>query len=197
MSDDAPHPSPLPARGERAGSSVRVSTAALFFGFLRVGLSGFGGVLPFARRMLVERERWLTEQEFTEVLSLGQFLPGPNIVNVSVIVGRRFGGAIGATAATAGLMLMPLAIVLLLAVIYAQFAQIEAVRNACTAVSAAAAGLVLAMGLKMARPIAGTPWQVGIGVVALLAIGFLRTPLLWTLALLAPVAVAIAWRRRA
>jgi chromate transporter len=197
MSDHAPRPAVLPAPGEKAASFRRVSASALFFGFLRVGVSGFGGVLPFARRMLVERERWLTEQEFTEVLSLGQFLPGPNIVNVTVIVGRRFRGAIGAAAATAGLMLMPLAIVLLLAVLYAQFAQIEAVRNACTAVSAAATGLVLAMGFKMVRPIAGTPWQVGVGVVTLVAIGLLRTPLLWTLAVVAPAAVAIAWRKPA
>src|SRR5512143_3135201 len=106
MREEAPYADSMPNR--QAG----VSTAALFFGFLRVGVSGFGGVLPFARRMLVERERWLTEQEFTEVLSLGQFLPGPNIVNVSVIVGRRFHGPLGALVATIALMAPPLAIVL-------------------------------------------------------------------------------------
>jgi chromate transporter len=182
-------PAPLPAS--------TVSTADLFIGFLKIGLSGFGGVLPFARRKLVERERWLTEQEFTEVLSLSQFLPGPNIVNLSVIVGRRFQGAAGAFAATAGLMLMPLVIVLLLATLYAQFAQIEAVRGACTAVSAAAAGLVLAMGCRMARPIARTPWQVAMALVAFVAIAILRLPLLWTLLALVPLGVAIAWWRRA
>src|SRR6266498_1637860 len=108
-------------------SVASLSLSELFFGFLKVGLSGFGGVLPFARRMIVEERRWLTEAEFLDVLSLSQFLPGPNIVNVSVIVGRRFQGVAGSFAATGGLMLMPLVIVLAIATIYAQFAQVDAV----------------------------------------------------------------------
>lgn len=175
---------------------MTVTTRELFIGFLKVGLSGFGGVLPFARRMLVEERRWLTELEFNEVLSLAQFLPGPNIVNVSVIVGRRFQGATGSLAATSGLMLMPLVIVLLLAMLYVQFAQIPAVQSASGAVSAAAAGLMLAVGVKMARPIRGTPWQIAIALIAFVAIGLARLPLLWVLAVLAPLAVAIAWWQR-
>src|SRR5262245_58151287 len=173
-----------------------VSNAALFIAFLKVGLSGFGGVLPFARRMLVEREHWLTEVEFTEVLSLAQFLPGPNIVNVSVIIGRRFQGVGGALSATIGLMLMPIVIVLALATLYAQFADVPAVRGACNGVSAAASGLILTMGFRMARPIARTPWQVGIGIVAFAAIGLARIPLLWTLAAVVPLSFGIAWWRR-
>ena len=179
-----------------ASSAAHVSTGALFVGFLKVGLTGFGGVLPFARRMLVEQRRWLTGPEFNEVLSLAQFLPGPNIVNVSVIVGRRFHGKLGALAATAGLMLMPLVIVLALATIHAQFAHVDAVRGACNAVSAAAAGLMLSMGLKMGRAIERTPWQIGIAAVVFVAIGLLRFPLLWTLAVLVPISVAIAGRTR-
>ncbi|MEP6610027.1 MAG: chromate transporter [Burkholderiaceae bacterium] len=170
-----------------------VSTRDLFEGFLKVGLSGFGGVLPFARRMLVEQRRWLTELEFNEVLSLSQFLPGPNIVNVSVIVGRRFQGALGALAATLGLLLMPLVIIISLAALYGRFAQFDAVRGASGAVSAAAAGLMLAVGIKMARPIHRTPWQVAIALVVFVAIGPLRLPLLWVLAVLVPIAVGVAW----
>ena len=152
--------------------SAHVFDGALFIEFLKVGLSGFGGVLPFARRMLVERRRWLAEQEFNEVLSLSQFLPGPNIVNVSIIIGRRFQGPLGALAATAG-------------------ADADAARRSCCCsprclravradrrgarrlhgVSAAAAGLMLAMGLKMARPIARHAWQIGVALVAFVAIG--------------------------
>jgi chromate transporter len=178
-------------------AAARVATRALFKEFLVVGMSGFGGVLPFARRMVVERRGWMSEQEFTEVLSLAQFLPGPNIVNVSIIVGRRFQGAAGAFAATGGLLLLPLLVVLLLATVYARFADIEAVRGACTGISAAASGLVLSMGLKMARPIARTRWQAAIGAIAFVAIGVARLPLLWVLAALVPLAVAIAWRTRA
>jgi chromate transporter len=177
--------------------TLRATTRTLFTEFLVVGLSGFGGVLPFARRMMVERRGWLSEQEFTEILALAQFLPGPNIVNVAIIVGRRFQGVAGSLAATTGLMLMPLVIVLLLATLYARFAQIDAVRGACDGVSAAASGLVLAMGIRMARPIARTPWQLGIGGIAFVAIGIVRLPLLWVLAVLVPLAVGIAWRRRA
>lgn len=181
---------------EASPASSHVTTRELFVGFLTVGLSGFGGVLPFARRMLVDKRRWLTELEFNEVLSLAQFLPGPNIVNVSIIVGRRFQGPIGALAATLGLMLMPLIIILLLAALYGQFAQIEAVRGAANAVSAAAAGLMLAVSFKMARPIRKTPWQVGISLIAFAAIGVARLPLLWVLAVLAPLSVGMAWWNR-
>jgi chromate transporter len=174
----------------------RVTLGELFTGFLTVGLSGFGGVLPFARRMLVEQRRWLTEQEFTEVLSLSQFLPGPNIVNVSVIIGRRFAGPLGAIVAPLALMLMPIAIVLVLAAVFDRFADVEGVRGACRGISAAASGLVLAMALRMAQPIRRTAWQLAIAAIVFIAIGIARLPMLWVLAVLAPVSLAIAWRRR-
>ena len=169
------------------------SRRALFLGFLIVGMQGFGGVMPFARRMLVEQRRWLSEREFIEVLSLSQFLPGPNIVNVSIIVGSRFRGPSGSVAAALGLMLMPFLIVLALAALYEQFAPIDAVRSATNGVSAAATGLVIAMGIKMAYPLKGIAWQIAMGALAFVAIGLLRIPLLWALAMLAPVSVAIAW----
>jgi chromate transporter len=165
----------------------------LFVGFLKVGLQGFGGVLPFARRMLVEQHRWLSEREFTEVLSLSQFLPGPNIVNVSIIVGNRFRGPLGSIAATLGLMLMPFVIVLVLAALYARFDDLAAVRGATNGVSAAATGLIIATGLKMARPLKGVPWHIVMCVLTFIAIALLRLPLLWVLAVLAPISIAIAW----
>jgi chromate transporter len=174
-----------------------ISSPALFVGFLKIGLSGFGGVMPFARRMIVEQQRWLTELEFLDVLSLSQFLPGPNIVNASVIIGRRFQGVTGAAAAFAGLLLMPLVIVLALATLYAHFSEVEAVRGACTGVSASASGLIVATALKLARPLKASKWQVGVCIVAFVAIALLRVPLVWLLAALCPVSIAIAWRNRA
>jgi len=175
-------------------AAVPPSRRALFLGFLIVGMQGFGGVLPFARRMLVEQRRWLSEREFIEVLSLSQFLPGPNIVNVSIIVGSRFRGLSGSLAASLGLMLMPFLIVLALAATYAQFAAIEAVRGATNGVSAAATGLVIAVGIKMAHPLKGVAWQIAMAALTFVAIALLRVPLLWALAVLAPVSIAIAWR---
>ena len=164
----------------------------LFLGFLMVGLQGFGGVLPFARRMLVEQHRWLSEREFTEVLSLSQFLPGPNIVNVSIIVGNRFRGPLGSIAATLGLMLMPFVIVLVLAALYARFADLAPVRGATNGVSAAATGLIIATGLKMAQPLKGIPWHIVMCALTFIAIALLRLPLLWVLAVLAPISIALA-----
>ncbi len=174
---------------------LRVATGALFWGFLTIGLSGFGGVMPFAHRMLVERHRWMTEREFTEALSLSQFLPGPNIVNLSIIVGRRLQGPIGAVVATLGLMLMPLVIVLLLAMLFAEFAHIEAVRGACSGVSAAASGLILSVALKMGRPLRWHPLPIAIAACTFVAIALFRIPLLWTLAVIAPLSIGIAWWR--
>src|SRR5881397_3690023 len=173
-----------------ADAAPAVSASALFVAFLKIGLSGFGGVLPFAHRMLVDRQGWLAEQEFIDVLSLSQFLPGPNIVNVSIIVGRRFQGVAGSVAACLGLLLMPLVIVLALAAVYAQFAQFEAVRGACSGVSASASALIVATALKLARPLKASAWQVVICGVAFVAIALLRVPLLWMLAALCPVSIA-------
>ncbi|MEO7762293.1 MAG: chromate transporter [Casimicrobiaceae bacterium] len=181
---------------ETPPSSPAVSLRELFFGFLKVGLSGFGGVLPFARRMLVEERRWLTANEFNEVLALSQFLPGPNIVNVSVIVGRRFQRVPGSIVASVGLMLMPLVILLVLATLYAQFAQLDVVQRVTHGVSAAAAGLVVSVALKMGQPLRKSIWKVVIALIAFAAIGLARLPLLWVLAVLAPVSFAIAWRQR-
>ena len=173
-----------------------VTLKELFVAFLKVGLSGFGGVLPFARRMLVEDRQWLTAEEFNEVLALAQFLPGPNIVNVSVIVGRRFQRVAGSFVASFGLMLLPMVILLVLASLYAQIAQFPVVERATHGVSAAAAGLVLAVALKMAHPLRKSIWKVAIALIAFAAIGLARLPLLWVLAVLCPLSFAIAWRMR-
>ena len=180
---------------EAPGPGV-VTLKELFAGFFQVGISGFGGVLPFARRMLVEDRRWLTPEEFNEVLALSQFLPGPNIVNVSVIVGRRFQRVRGSIAATVGLMLMPMVILLALVTIYAQFAQFPLVQRATHGVSAAAAGLMISVALKMGMPLRKTLWKVGVAAAAFVAIALFRLPLLWVLAVLGPLAYAIAWRFR-
>ncbi len=178
----------------RAPGAPDVSLRALFFRFLQVGLSGFGGVLPFARHMLVEERQWLTEHEFAEMLSLGQFLPGPNIVNVTVMVGRRFHGVRGALVAFTGLMLMPMVIVMLLATLYARFADVPMVRHALTGVAAAAAGLVLSMAVKTARTIRDSGAALAVAALSFVAIGLLRLPLFTVLGVLVPLAIAWQWR---
>jgi len=179
-----------------SAAPASVGAGELFVGFLKVGLSGFGGVLPFARRMLVEERAWLTEREFTELLSLSQFLPGPNVVNLSIIVGNRFCGPLGSFAALFGLMLMPFLIVIALAALYARFAELQAVRGATAGVSSAATGLIIATGLKMARPLSAIRWQIPVAALSFVALAIVRVPLLWALLALVHISVGLAWRTR-
>jgi chromate transporter len=166
----------------------------LFAGFFGVGVSGFGGVLPWARRMLVEERRWLGPDEFTDVLSLCQFLPGPNIVNVAVTVGARFHGVRGALAAVVGLMAAPFAIVVALGALYTTYGHVPAVEATIRGISAVAAGLLVAMALKMAHT-GFTRWSAVIVAAAVFGgIALARFPLLAVLAVVAPLSVAAVWR---
>ena len=173
-----------------------VTLGALFLGFLRVALSGFGGVLVWARRMIVEERRWVSEREFLDLLSLCQFLPGGNIVNLSIALGARFRGPAGSIAALAGLMLAPMTIVIALGALYAEFGDAGAVRGVFVGISAAAAGLVIATGLKMARPLRRDPVALGFGLITLGAVGVLRLPMVEVVLVLAPISMAVAWWRR-
>lgn len=177
-------------------STARVvpDTRALFLAFLKVGISGFGGVMPFAHRMLVEKEHWLDEREFLDVLSLCQFLPGPNIVNVSIVVGRRFAGPHGSVAAFVGLILMPMLIILSLGVLYGIAGQLPHVKGAFGGVASGAAGLVLAMAVRMGQPLRGSVWAIAIALVAFVAIAIVRWPLVWVLLGIIPLALLLSAR---
>ena len=171
------------------------SRSDLFFSFLGVGLTSFGGVMPFARRMLVEQRRWMTEREFTESLALGQVLPGPNVVNLSIMVGARFHGPMGAALAVSGLMLAPLAIILMLAMFYGEYGHLPAVQRFFSGTASATAGLVVAMGINMLTRQPRVPRVLGITALAFAGSGLLGLPLVGVLALLAPLSIALAWRK--
>ena len=172
-------------------------TAELFLRFMQVGVSGFGGVMPWARRMLVEERRWLTAEEFSEALSLCQLLPGPNIVNMAVCVGTRFRGARGAFAALMGLMLAPFVIVLVLGALFTRYGELPAIAAAFRGISAAAAGLVVAMGIKMAASRRLRSPMAVFALAAFVAIALVRMPLGVFLLIVAPASVAAAvWRSK-
>ena len=178
-------------------ASPRVSLGDLYRGFFAAGARGFGGTLPWARRMLVEERRWLTPQEFTDVFSLCNFLPGPNVVNVSIVVGARFQGVRGSLAAFAGLLTLPLVAILTLAVLYDRFGQLPGIDGVIRGVGAAAAGLISATGLRMAAPLAGIPRALVFLGIMFVAIAVLRWPLVPVLLALAPLSVlAAAWTQR-
>jgi chromate transporter len=169
----------------------------LFLAFLQLSLSGFGGVLGWTHQVFVENRHWLDEEEFAETMGFCQFLPGPNIVNFAVCLGRRSHGPRGALVALAGVVAVPLALFIGLGALYTSFAHLGAVHGALGGISAAAAGLVISMGTKMARPLLGRLWPVGIGALAFTGMGLLHWPLLSVLASLAPASIAIAWLTRA
>ncbi len=175
----------------------RITRAQLFAAFSCIALAGFGGVLPHARRMLVERKRWLSDREMTELLSIGQLLPGPNIVNVGIIFGVRRCGALGALAAAAGLLVAPLVLVLVLGAAYLQFADLPWLKGAFQGVGAVAAGLILGMGARLAHGVPPRPAVVALGAAAFAGVALARMPLAWVVLALAPLGVWLAWRSRA
>jgi chromate transporter len=171
----------------------------LFLGFLGISLSGFGGVLPWARQMLVERRQWLGEREFAEALALCQFLPGPNIVNLSIIVGSRFRGIPGALSAFTGLVGVPLVIMVACGALYTRYGELETLRGALAGLAAAAAGLIVAMAAKMAMPLIreGQVAPLLFALAGFAAVGLLRLPLYWVVLALAPVSILYCyWRAR-
>lgn len=182
--DGAPRPQPR-------------SATDLFIAFTRLALMGFGGVLPVAQRELVERLGWLTQAEFAERLSIGQVLPGPNVVNLALMIGDRYFGLRGAMAAVGGMIAAPMALVLILAAAYGGLADIPAVSGAVRGMGAVAAGLVMAMALKLLPTLARNPmgrvlWA-PIAIACAVAIAGLRWPLLSVLLALGGLSCVLAW----
>jgi chromate transporter len=175
--------------------TARPSLSELFRAFAIVSISGFGGALPWARRMIVEQKRWMTAEEFNEAFALSQFLPGPNVVNFSVVFGSRFGGAPGAAVALAGLMGPPLVVVTVLAFLYARFGDLEMLSRILTGIAAAATGLLIAVVAKMAAPLFSKRWDWAplIAIAAFVGVAILQWPLPWVFAGLAPLSIALAW----
>lgn len=169
----------------------------LFVAFTLLALQGFGGVLAVAQRELCERRKWLSHDEFVELLSVAQVLPGPNICNMAVMIGDRFAGTRGALSALAGMMLLPLILVLALTAVYAHFADLPAVAGALKGMTAVSAGLIIGTGLKLAPSLRNNPlglslclWLV-VGTFVLVAI--LRWPLLWVMPGMGLPACYLVW----
>ena len=167
----------------------------LFFAFAKMSLAGFGGVLPFARRAIVEEHRWMSADEFNETFALCHFLPGPNIVNLSFVFGSRFRGLKGGLAAFAGLVGPPMVLVMLLAVLYAYYGEIEALRRILAGVSCAAVGLLLATVFRMMMPLIKRRDLAALllMVAVFTAIGLVRLPLQAVLLVAIPVSLAVTF----
>ncbi|UFS73530.1 chromate transporter [Tardiphaga sp. 37S4] len=173
----------------------------LFLAFAKMSLAGFGGVLVWARRAIVEQHGWMTPEEFNETFALCHFLPGPNIVNLSVVFGARFRGVPGAIAAFAGLLGPPVVIVTILAILYARFGDIEALRRTLAGVSCAAVGLLFAVIFRMMLPLLKKrePVSLALLIAVFVAVGVMRWPLPTVLLVSIPVSIGLTMlmRRRA
>ncbi len=174
------------------------SLIALFVAFAKMSLAGFGGVLVWARRGIVDQHKWMTADEFNETFALCHFLPGPNIVNLTFVFGSRFRGIAGAIAAFAGLVGPPVAIVTVLAVLYQRYGEIDALRRILAGVSCAAVGLLIAVVFRMMWPLIKRRDVVGLVVMlaVFVAIGLLRLPLPQVLLVAIPVSIAITFAMR-
>jgi chromate transporter len=193
MPPDSP-PAALPAPDTPISSApTPPGLLELFVAFARMSLAGFGGVLVWARRSIVDQHRWMTADEFNETFALCHFLPGPNIVNLSVVFGSRFRGIPGGIAAFAGLVGPPVVIVTILAALYARYGEIDALRRILSGVSCVAVGLLLAVVFRMLMPLIRKRDLVGLLILAavFIAIGLLRLPLPAVLLVAIPLSIAI------
>ncbi|MBC7484853.1 MAG: chromate transporter [Rhizobacter sp.] len=171
----------------------------LFFAFSRLALQGFGGVLPVAQRELVERLRWLSKEQFVEMLAVSQVLPGPNVVNLALMFGDRCFGVRGAFTALAGMLAAPLIVVLALTALYGQYAQVPAVTGALRGMGAVAAGLIISTALKLLATVKrspmGLPTALAFAALTFTATAWLHWPLVGVIFGLGTCAIAVAWQR--
>jgi chromate transporter len=181
-----------PHMADERTSAENVALAALFIAFLTVSLCSFGGGLVWARRMVVEQRRWISEAEFADILSLCQFMPGPNVVGIAVCVGARLRGLIGAVAAVSGFVLIPWSVGMSLGVLYLQHAHIAILQNILSGISAAASGLLIATGIRMLIPNSGSPQALVAAALAAGGMALTKLPLPVVLFTLAPLSIAVA-----
>jgi chromate transporter len=200
MSSPAGSPAPSAHAPNAPATAPQPNIAELFTAFAAISLSGFGGVLAWARRIMVERRRWFTAEQFNEAFALCAFLPGGNMVNFAVIFGTRMRGPLGALAALAGLLGPPMILVIAVGALYAHYGDLPALRRMLTGIAAAAAGLMLATVAKMARPLFKGPFKNPAAVAPLIAlstfvaIGILHWPLPLVLLVIVPVSIGAAFR---
>jgi len=171
----------------------------LFVSFTILALQGFGGVLAVVQRELVERKKWLTPEEFVEDWAVAQIMPGPNVVNLSLMIGDRYFGLRGALTALAGMLCLPLLVVLALALLYAQYGSHPGVSGALRGMAAVAAGMIAATGLKLASALRTHPlprWQTAaIALLCVLFVLVLQLPLAYTLLILGGLGYTLTYRK--
>lgn len=192
---EAPAPAPLAPPAHPQPNSL----ADLFWSFTLLALQGFGGVLAVVQRELVDKKQWLTREEFLEDWAVAQILPGPNVVNLSLMIGDRYFGMRGALMALAGMLAFPLLIVLILAAVFASVGESPGIQGALRGMGAVAAGMIAATGLKLLASfkanIMGVTVSIALAAMTFIAVAIFRVPLVWVLLGLGGIASLWAYRQ--
>ncbi|WP_114689982.1 chromate transporter [Polynucleobacter necessarius] len=175
--------------------AITLTPKQLFIGFSKIGVSGFGGVLPWARRTIVEQEKRLSPEEFSAMLGICQIVPGPKIVNLGVCVGSRFAGVPGAIAAVLGLLLGPVAIVILLGILYEYFSYMPIVQGLLRGISAVGVGLIASTGFKMMHSELKYPPMLSVIILTVLSASYFHLGLGLVVLLASPLAFFLAWKK--
>ena len=175
----------MPPMSEQAPLNRPRSKTDLFISFTLLALQGFGGVLAVVQRVLVEEKRWMTREQFVEDWAVAQIMPGPNVVNLSLMIGGRYFGLAGALAGLAGMLAAPLVVALLLAIAFGGVSDAAWAQGALRGMGAVSAGLIAAVGLKLITALKGNPMGlpvcVALAVLSFLGVGVMRWPLAWVL----------------
>lgn len=183
--------------GDHRAEPPRVSLPALAVAFLTIGATSFGGALSgWMHREIVQRRRWLAEDDFLNGLALGQILPGTNVVNLSLYIGQRLRGGIGAITAVFAMLAPPIAILLALASLYERIAGIAWAHRFVEGVAAAAVGLTLMVGVRATRRVEPRMGSIAVLLATVVTVGLLRWPMAPVVLCLAPVSIAMAWPRK-
>jgi chromate transporter len=191
-------PAAVPPRDASPAHPHVPNAAELLLAFAQIAALGFGGVLAWARRVIVQDRGWLSAEDFNEQLALCQVLPGGNIVNFAIMFGCRSAGALGSVAALLGLVGPPMALMILAGMLYRRYGALPELRGVFAGLGAAAAGLIIATAVQMLRATIKDRLRPGHAVMAVtfVAVGVLRLPLIWVIAALIPVSVAFSWWER-
>lgn len=179
-----------------APGTVTPSVSELFKGFFKVTITGFGGVLAWARREFVQVRHWMTADEFNDLFALCQFLPGPNIVTFAAVYGWRLHGTAGAAAALAGLLVPPMVLMIAACELYIRYGAQPVFHGGLVGLAAAAAGLLISTAVQMAEPLARKEKlvQAAIACAVFVAVGILQWSMPLVLLVMAPVSIAWSWR---
>jgi chromate transporter len=183
--------------GEISRSPPVPTLAALFVAFLQISMCAFGGPLAWARRALVDRRRWLSDREFAEILSFCQFMPGPNVVSLTVCVGSKFRGGAGALAALGGFVAIPWSIGFAVGALLLSYAQAGLLQHILHGIAAAAAGLIIGTGLRLLTPYRRRPIALLFAAAAFTGLALAKLPLLTVVVVLVPLSIAAAGRETA